>query len=143
MEGEFWSTIKADVLPILTEAGAHASEWAMSDVGTATIFGVLAGLVVGWIVVGLYFRRVRRRLDWLSHRLESSAVHLETAVDQLRTEILSVNLQLEEALKRQSESADKRPSADRLPEPISDFGEDWTQVVAGTAKKKPTPENEP
>ncbi len=142
MDGEFWAALKADILRILSEAGAYVGDWAISDSGQATLLGIAAGLLAGWIVVGLYFRRLRRRLDWLAHRLESSAVHLESSVDQLQSEIMLTNRHLAEQIKKQKELPAGKPSSDRLPEPISDFGDDWTQIVGGVAEQGHAPKKE-
>jgi len=128
MDSEFWGDLQAEAWRVLSGLGDVVGAWLGSDTGRVTLLGIAAGLIAGWTVARLYFRRLRRELDPLVKRLETGTVHLETSIDRLQAEIVVANRQLDELLHRQTESRRKPKPVHKTPEPIPDFGNDWAKV---------------
>jgi len=137
MEGEFWDTLWAEAWEVMAQLASLVAAWASSEPGRSTLLGIGAGLLGGWAVARLYFRRARRELVPLVKRLEAGTAHLESSLDRLQSEIVVANRQLETLLERQSGARRTRRSAPsgNIPEPLKDLGTDWSQVggAPGTA----------
>jgi exonuclease VII small subunit len=144
MEGEFWDTLWAEAWEVMAQLGSMVAAWASSEPGRSTLLGIGAGLLGGWAVARLYFRRAGRELSPLVKRLEAGTAHLESSLDRLQSEIVVANRQLETLLERQADARRTRrsSSAGGIPEPLKDLGTDWSQV-GGAAETEDAADDPP
>jgi hypothetical protein len=144
MEGEFWDTLWAEGWEVMAQLSGLVAAWASSEPGRSTLLGIGAGLLGGWAVARLYFRRAGRELGPLVKRLEAGTAHLESSLDRLQSEIVVANRQLETLMGRQAGARRTRRSfsAGGIPEPLRDLGTDWS-LVGGAAETEDVKDDPP